>query len=135
MEQEMVDIAFRFVECINRRDLEGLTAVMSTDHLFVDIAGDLSQGRDTMRRGWEAYFSAYPDYMIHISEFFLRGDTVILVGRTTGSHLDLPRAVEFQDYPVIWVAHVREESVSEWRLYEATPENRERLQIPAPLSE
>lgn len=129
--QDVVAIAFRFVECINRRDLDGLTGLMTEEHTFVDLEGDVEQGRDVMRKAWAGYFSAFPDYMIHVSAFFTVGDTVILVGRTTGSHLQLPRAVEFRD-PVIWAARIVDDLVFEWRIYPDTQEARATLGIPTP---
>ena len=86
-EPRAIDVAFQFVEHINRRELEPLAELMAPDHRFVDLAGDVEEGRDVMRAGWAQYFARFPDYMIHISHFFVREDTVIFVGRTTGSHL------------------------------------------------
>lgn len=86
-----------------------------------------------MREAWAGYFSAFPDYMIHVSAFFTLADTVILVGRTTGSHLQLPRAVEFQE-SLIWAARIADDRVAEWRIYPDTPEARAELGIPTAAS-
>lgn len=48
------------------------------------------------------------------------------VGRTTGSHLQLPRDVEFQEQ-VIWSARVENGLVAEWRLYPYTAQVHEEL--------
>lgn len=101
---------------------------MTADHRFVDMAGDAEEGREVMRAGWADYFARFPDYMIHLSHFFVREDAAILIGRTTGSHLQLPRHAEFQE-PVIWSARVANGLVAEWRLYPDTPEVHRELDI------
>jgi ketosteroid isomerase-like protein len=123
------DVAFRFVEAINRLELDTLTDLMTEDHTFVDLSGDRHEGRETMRDGWREYMTSFPEYMIHVSEVYEVGDTVFLVGRTTGSHLKLPREVEFRE-PIIWAAQIRDGRVAEWRLYDDTPGNRCELDIP-----
>jgi ketosteroid isomerase-like protein len=129
-----VDVAFRFVEAINRLDLDALTDLMTDDHVFVDLSGGRHVGKVTMRDGWREYMTSFPEYMIHVSEVHEVGDTVFLVGRTTGSHLRLPREVEFRE-SIIWAAKIREGRVAEWRLYDDTPEVRSDLDVPVrPLS-
>ena len=100
---------------------------MSEDHRFVDLAGDAEYGRETMRQGWATYMNAFPQYMIHIGELFVVEDEVLMVGRTTGSHLGLPRLEEFRDEPVIWVARIGDGLVTEWRLHADTPHERAAL--------
>lgn len=46
------------------------------------------------------------------------------IGRTTGSHLDLPWREEFQD-TIIWIADVEGERVSLWKIVADTPETRQ----------
>jgi hypothetical protein len=128
-EETNIDIAFQFVECINRRDLDGLVALMTADHTFFDLEGDAYSGRETMRRGWANYFGAYPHYMIHIHEFHDFQDRIIFIGSTTGSHLELPRRIEFND-PLIWTARIVADHVAEWHIYDDTPEVREELDLP-----
>jgi len=123
------DIAFRFVECINRLDLVGLSDLMTDDHKFVDLAGDSLIGREAMKEAWREYMSRFPDYMIHISEVFEIDNEVVLVGRTTGSHLQIPRSEEFAGGTLIWVAIIEDDKIAEWRLYYDTPANRETLKM------
>ena len=114
------DVAFQFVEKINRGDLAGLVALMTEEHTFVDLAGEVSSGRELMRRGWAHYFDRCPEYMIHVWQYSVVGDCVALRGSTTGSHLNLPREEEFAD-PLIWVARIEAGQVAEWRLLPDTP--------------
>jgi len=86
------DIAFRFVECINRLDLEGLSDLIADYHKFIDLAGDSLIGKEAVTKAWREYMSRFPGYMIHISEVFDIDNEVVLVGRTTSSHLQIPRS-------------------------------------------
>jgi len=121
-----IDVALRFVEHINRQDLQSLVESMTEEHTFIDLAGDVHRGRETMQEGWAQYFSMCPEYMIHVSEVYISGRDVILVGRTTGSHLQQPRHIEIQD-TIIWIARVENDQVAEWKLYYDSQENREAL--------
>jgi hypothetical protein len=118
-----VGVALNFVELINQRDLDGLMGLMTVDHTFIDLGGDVHPGKDVQRRNWGMYFEAYPTYMIYIKEIYLVDDMVILVGRTTGSHVDLPREIEILD-TVIWRAKVSGSKIAEWRIFEDTLEMR-----------
>jgi len=127
-EQDIADLAFRFVEAINRRDLDGLLDLMTDDHaLFVFGEHDV-QGKEAQREAWRGYFDLCPGYMIHLREVHVRGDTAVLVGSTTGSHLRQPRLDEFRD-PLIWTARVRDGLVAEWALHTRSPDNRRRFGI------
>jgi ketosteroid isomerase-like protein len=123
-----VDIALRYVECINRLDLDGLVELMPEDYVFIDLAGDEYRGLAHMKPGWLEYFTNWPEYMIHVSEVYLVEHTVVLIGRTTGSHLKKPRHVEIQD-TLIWTAEIEDQKVKVWRLYYDTDENRKMLGV------
>jgi ketosteroid isomerase-like protein len=121
--QHPVDIALRFVEQINRQNLPGLADLMTEDHTFIDLGGNVQRGREMMRQGWASYFDQCPDYMIHVAEIYRVGDTVILVGRTTGSHTRQPRHEEILT-TLIWVTAVTPVQVARWQIVADTAENR-----------
>lgn len=126
-----IDLGFMFVERINRADVQGLLDIM-TDHHELWIFGEMdARGKKQMADAWKGYFEMCPEYMIHICEIYEKDDTAVLVGRTTGSHLKLPRKKEFLDEPVIWTAKVRDGLVSEWALHNHSNETRKKLGIPA----
>ncbi len=128
MERTPVDIGFEFVEHINRLEHEALCAMMTYDHFFMDLGGSVHGPKSVMEEGWRQYMTSWPHYMIHVSEAYNVNDSAVLVGRTTGSHRELPREEEFAE-SLIWVARTTEGLVSEWRMYYNTPENRQELGI------
>lgn len=122
------EIALKFVEYINAQNVDELTKLMTEDHSFTDITGSVEKGRETMRKAWSEYFTMYPQYTIYISQIFVVDTTVVLIGRTTGSHLKLPPQKEFHD-TVIWTAIIKNGLVAEWQIYEDTAENKKALNI------
>ena len=113
-EFDMMMVVLRFNERINARDLEGLVAMMTGDHFFVDSEGERHEG---MEEGWEEFFARYPDYRNVFTQVQVEGDFVAVAGYSTCSYGPL-------DGPALWSARVRGGLVSEWRVYLDTPENR-----------
>ncbi len=124
--EELVDTALRFVEHINRGEVIALSRLMTEDYEFVDLAGEIMTGRSKMTQGWADYFKLCPQYMIHISDLYLAEDRVIMIGRTTGSHLGQSRFKEFRD-TLIWVARVIGGRIAAWHLYYDTERVRKEL--------
>lgn len=108
-------IALEFVECINTQDVEGLAALMTEDHTFIGYEeGDVAVGRERMKEGFAQYFEAYPEYKIHISKVTRSGKDIAIIGTTSGSQI--PPEVEAKE-TVIWIAKMKDQLVSEWRIF------------------
>jgi limonene-1,2-epoxide hydrolase len=80
-------VARAFVRAINRRDVDGLTALMAPDHRFVDSMGNLCEGREEMRTAWIGYFLMFPDYSITIDETYCDGPVAVLLGTARGTYV------------------------------------------------
>jgi ketosteroid isomerase-like protein len=130
VQESPLDLAFRFVECINRRNLEGLADLMADDHVFIDLSGEVHHQREGLIEDWRSYFTQFPDYMIHLAEAYILGDTIALIGRTTGSHAGQPRQEEFQG-TIIWVAEIDQGKLRRWQLLDDTALNRTTLGLDA----
>jgi ketosteroid isomerase-like protein len=113
-------VALRFNESINAGDLNGLVALMTPDHRFIDKTGHVEKGRDAMKEGWKRFFAAYPDYRNVFIRVQAEGPLVIMIGYSTCSYGPL-------DGAALWSARIREGRVVEWRVYEDTVQNRTRL--------
>ncbi|MHC4473162.1 MAG: nuclear transport factor 2 family protein [Planctomycetota bacterium] len=112
--------ALLFNDCINRRDLGGLTALMTPDHTFIDSAGEVERGREAMTESWREFFRRWPDYRNHFARIESRGDLVVIEGHSTCSCDPLSG-------PALWTARVRDDLVAEWCVHADTPENRQGL--------
>jgi ketosteroid isomerase-like protein len=100
MSQESIDLAYRTYDAVNRRDLDGLLALMDDDveavSRLVRVEGDF-HGHDGVRRWWESVFSVWPDYSIEVLEMLHFEDLAIAAIRTRGhaarSGMEMPETV------------------------------------------
>jgi hypothetical protein len=113
--------ALAFNEAINRRELAALGRLMTDDHAFIDSDANVVAGKDEALKAWEGFFEAFPDYRNEWSQVMPVDHGLIAVGRSVCSSEPL------LDCPAIWAATTTGDRVSEWRVYEDTPENRRRL--------
>jgi 3-methyladenine DNA glycosylase AlkD len=119
MTAKPVDLALRFVDGINRQDLQVLTELMTDDHVTVDENGSRRTGRQAAREWWTLYFASYPDYQIRPSQAISVADTLLLFGRSSYSHLS----------PTIWAVQVRDGLVAQWHAYQDCDEARKALNM------
>jgi ketosteroid isomerase-like protein len=107
MSEVNVELHYRSIAAVNRRDLEAFLALMDTDveavSRIVAVEGGL-RGHDGIRHWWNNWFESFPDYTIEVIGMRDLGDVTIAtlsaVGHGAGS--DLP----FEDN--VWLA-------SRWR--------------------
>ena len=85
-------------------------------------------GREANRDAWHGYVTAFPDYVIYPDQIVDRGDGVLVLGSTTGSHLGLPDQEERQ-LKVIWRATVHDGLLTLWQIIEDTPGQRALLKL------
>lgn len=122
-ELEMISLALRFNECINTRDLTGLGELMSADHVFIDIPGNVHEGRERMITGWFDFFRTYPDYRNNFTRVEVHEQhVVVMIGFSECSYKPL-------DGPAIWTAKIGNGLITEWRVYDDTDETRSLLKI------
>jgi ketosteroid isomerase-like protein len=115
----VLETVLRFVKCINAHDVDGLCALMSDDHLFVDSVNAQFQGREVMRQGWIGYFGLMPDYTISITNSMVDGDVVALFGMTEGTYAvkgELRPENHWQG-PAAWKAIVKDGMLTHWQVY------------------
>jgi ketosteroid isomerase-like protein len=111
--------ARRFVERINAHDLDGIVALLTADHRFVDSLGASFDGREMLQKGWAAYLRMVPDYRIDIERVFVDDHDVLLIGSASGTYSrdGSLSAADAWRTPGAWLARVRGRLVAEWRVY------------------
>lgn len=107
-----------FIERINAHDVEGLRALMSDDHTFIDAHGNQVCGKKKMIAGWRAYFEWFPDYSIEITDVFEESEMLALFGFAGGSFQGKP--TESWRLPAAWKGIVRDGSVTLWQVFADT---------------
>jgi ketosteroid isomerase-like protein len=116
-------IVLQFNECINKQDIQGLSSLMTDDHVFIDSSNEVHKGKDFMVKGWIEFFRLYPDYVNHFLIVESRDHLVLVIGYSTCSYKPL-------DGPALWTAETENDLVAEWRVFLDTTENREKLNLP-----
>jgi uncharacterized protein (TIGR02246 family) len=109
-----------FSACISGRDADGLSTLMTDDHGFIDTAGNRVAGKEACLDAWRSFFAAFPDYRNDFERMRIVGDHVAIAGHSSCSDPRLDRSA-------LWSAKLRRSQLCEWRVYDNTPANRERL--------
>jgi ketosteroid isomerase-like protein len=112
-----------FIDAINRGDVDRLVALMSPGHRLQVLQEPPLDGREANRGAWDGYLTAFPRYVIYPDRIVHRGDEVLVLGGTTGSHLGLSDQEERQ-LKVVWRATVRDGLLTLWQVIEDTPRQR-----------
>ena len=118
----------RFIDCVNRGDVEGLGELMTDNHTLRVFDERPLVGKAANIDAWWSYTSSYPDYVIHPHQLSDDDGRVVVVGHTTGSHLALADDKE-REVTVIWVAEVEGRLLTSWRIIEDTPQHRSELDL------
>jgi ketosteroid isomerase-like protein len=112
-------VALRFVNEINRHDVESLLALLTDDHLMIDSDGAEIRGRERLRAAWAECFRAFPDYHLGVKEWFQNGRTVGMFGIASGTFAvggQLPAENRWRA-PAAWRAVVRDHQIAVWQVY------------------
>ncbi len=135
-------VVLAFVSRINAGDVDGIAALLTEDHEFIDTAGVSFRGRENLREGWTGYFRLFPDYRIDAPAVRVQGGTVTLVGTSSGTLTpfgeqalrrpdgSLPAPDELQG-PAIWTARVEDGLIAQWCVYGDAPEVRATIGVSA----
>jgi ketosteroid isomerase-like protein len=104
-------VALRFNDCINARDLDGLAALMTDDHTFVDSGGARVEGKPACVDAWRGFFAAFPDYRNVFATASTAGDVVEIAGHSECS-------VEELAGPARWQARIHGARVAQWQVFD-----------------
>ena len=107
-----------FIDRINAHDVEGLAALMSDDHTFIDAHGNQVSGREKMLAGGRGYFEWFPDYYIEVTDVFEGDDTLALFGVAGGSFKN--KETESWRLPAAWKGSVNDGRVALWQVFADT---------------
>jgi ketosteroid isomerase-like protein len=114
----MKEVVLAFIDRINSHDVEGLGALMSDDHTFIDAHGNEISGREKMSAGWRGYFEWFPDYYVEVTDMFEEGDTFAMFGFAGGSFKT--KEGESWRLPAAWKAIVKDAHVTLWQVFADT---------------
>lgn len=99
----------RFVEAINRHDVDAVLSLTTDDHREVDAAGTSTVGAGHVRDLWTARLEMSSAYAVHVRTITSKEDRVLLVGSLSGSAENL--------IPAAWEARIENRLIAEWRIF------------------
>lgn len=117
--RDAVTTVLQFIDRINAADVNGLCALMTEDHVFIDGLGNRVQGRERMRAGWTGYYALFPDYRVSHEEILQNQEVVAVFGAASGTYASggRPKKENHWEIPAAWKAVVRKGQIAEWRVY------------------
>jgi ketosteroid isomerase-like protein len=104
----------KFVARINAHDSNGIIALCTADHVFIDSLGSKLSGHEQLEDGWSGYFSLFPDYQIEVEAMVSRDTLVLACGFASATHA--PSQTTWR-IPAAWRARVEDERIAEWQVY------------------
>lgn len=118
-QEQASTVALRFVERINARDVAGLVALMTPDHVFTDSLGAEVVGAERMAEAWRTYFSLMPRYHIDVEQSIADGAAVALIGVAEGVYGPAQQAGADGRWstPAAWLTTIRDGCVARWRVF------------------
>ena len=114
----MKEVVLAFIDRINAHDVEGLGALMSDDHTFIDAHGHQVSGREKMIAGWRGYFGMFPDYYLEVTDVFEDGGKLAMFGFAGGSFQN--KESESWRLPAALKAEVKGGRVTLWQVFADT---------------
>ncbi|RYG90000.1 nuclear transport factor 2 family protein [Loktanella sp. IMCC34160] len=117
-----VEVVRLFNDCISRRDAEGLSELLTEDHVFIGSAGHAVSGKNACVDAWRGFFDAFPDYYNVIERMETKHNLVAVAGHSVCSDIRLHG-------PALWKAIVVDDRLAEWHVFDDTEENRRRLAL------
>ena len=82
MKSRAADVVMSFNECISRRDLGGLSNLMTDDHVFIDSGNNTIAGKERCVEAWRAFFATFPDYRNHFVRVLSAASEAVILGRS-----------------------------------------------------
>jgi ketosteroid isomerase-like protein len=126
-------IVQKFVKAINAHDTDGLTKLMSSDHVFVDSLGSRAPA-SAKRSGWQGYFTMVPDYWIKVDQIVSKGKAIFLCGSAAGTFVPkggMMKPENKWETPAVLRALLKEGKIAEWRVYCDNEPIREKMRAAA----
>jgi ketosteroid isomerase-like protein len=109
MTDRATNVVMSFTDCINRSDLEGLSSLVTDDHVFVDSANSTIGGMAHCLEAWRQFVAAFPGSRNHFERVLSAGSEVIIAGRSVCSDARLAG-------PASWSARIEGACIAEWRM-------------------
>jgi len=110
-----------FVMQINEHNPEGLFLLMSDNPTFTDAHGNVYEGKDKIKAGWESYFKMFPDYKIAIESSAENANYILAMGTAEGTYgVSDGTGANHWKIPASWKAVIENGKVLSWQVFADT---------------
>lgn len=111
-----------FVLQINDHNVDGIIALMSDDFIFTDAQGIHFEGKENLKKSWEAYFKLFPDYKITINNLSENATVFLASGTAEGTYGGARNASgdNYWNIPAAWRAEIDNAKVKSWQIFADT---------------
>jgi len=111
------EVVKKFVAAINSHDVNAIGQLMSEDCVYIDSGGGVHDDVEQMIQGWPGYYKMFPDYKVEITETFVSGDTVVLLGTASGTYTSdgTLKPENHWEIPAAWKAIVASDKIKLWQ--------------------
>lgn len=108
-----------YIDKINHHDIEGLSELMTEDHLFSDSTGVVINGKDEMKLAWFDFFVNFPDYTIVPDDIIIDNGAAAVFGVAKGTYYTEGELTDKNKFKVsaAWKAIISNSKISEWKVY------------------
>jgi steroid delta-isomerase-like uncharacterized protein len=118
LEEQNKAVVLRFLDAMQKRDIEALKETLSPDYVWRDLSGENGTREDNLE-GLKWQMSAFPDMAYSNEHIFAKGDLVVhrwtFRGTHTGGDKDLPATGKKVAYMGISIQRVENgKIVEEW---------------------
>ncbi len=107
--RRQVTVTIAFNDRITAADLDGLAALMTEDHTFVNASGRVMAGKQACIDAWRGFLHSFPSYRNVFTSIVAEGDTVTATGH---SECDVAQLAG----PARWTATIRDGKVARWQV-------------------
>lgn len=107
----------RYIDAINKADVDTLYDLMTDDHVFIDAHGNKVEGKTAMKQSWIGYFEMFPDYKIEIKDRLERDNLICILGFASGTYKNIKDKENHWRVPGAWTAIIKNDQIKQWQVY------------------
>lgn len=113
------EIARRFTDAINDRDLDRMRQLLHPHHRLIDSLGRSIEGREAVLEAWRGYFGFMPEYRIEVGDVLVQDPRVAMFGSARGTFSEggALLAENRWEIPAAWLARIDGSLVESWHVY------------------
>ncbi len=107
--KEYTDLINKFNKFINSQNIEGLSELMTDDHIFIDSENNIVRSKENCLKAWNKFFKLFPDYKNVFVSMMEKESIILIEGYSSCSDAKL-------NGQAIWSVKIINDKIAEWRV-------------------